>query len=292
MSKSTAFANLNLPPDWWLMPEARFNLGKWFLKCIVGLFVACKVNGDRQVALYTGFLITIDDNWYWISSGHCVEQIHYIVNNANTMVEINAMRWLDSTYPQNGASIPIAYQYLDMYYTTSTDVGIIKIRQYDRNVLDANPNLRQIGKEFWESPMPLEPIGYYLLGFPGEWGKLGSGVDPESTLRRNTFQSQLATLPLERIEIPEAHVSNEFWEDPTAFYGRIISSDELTPNSVKGMSGGPVFALYHTPEGVTYRLIGVQRSWDKETKAVRVEPVERVLEKLTQAGFIGKPGIV
>ncbi len=169
-----------LPPYWWLKQEARLNLGIWFLRCIVGRFVSCQINDDNQVALYTGFLIVVDGDWFWISAGHCVKQIRDLIAEAGKTAQIEAMRWIDDNNVRDGQSIPIAYQLLDMIYSADdiTDIGIVRLRTHDGNALEANPSLRQIGSDLRDTPLPIAPVGYYLLGFPGEWGQLRSIADP------------------------------------------------------------------------------------------------------------------
>ena len=62
--------------------------------------------------------------------------------------------------------------------------------------------------------------------------------------------------------------------DVPMFYGHLDWNDSL--DSIKGMSGGPVFAFRRTKKGLSYWLLAVQSTWLRDTKeiaACRIRPL-------------------
>lgn len=89
-------------------------------------------------------------------------------------------------------------------------------------------------------------------------------------------------LPIEPQSYPGPDEFDEFWSDPGAFYGRILSYSDTTPDeqptSVNGMSGAPIFSILRSGDRIDFRLVGIQRSEKKAQRLIRVEPIERVIE--------------
>lgn len=64
-------------------------------------------------------------------------------------------------------------------------------------------------------------------------------------------------LPIEREEKPPDCVVKPL----PRFYGRLLDRSVLDLN---GMSGGPVFGITRGEDGVRYKLVAIQSSWDED----------------------------
>ena len=98
----------------------------------------------------------------------------------------------------------------------------------------------------WRFP-PIEPDSYKLIGVPSELVK----VDPES----------LRIKPMVYHVYPIDSESSGFDEtDVPLFYGRVELGNMA--DSIKGVSGGPIFAFQSTEENnLRYWLVAIQSRW-------------------------------
>jgi hypothetical protein len=106
----------------------------------------------------------------------------------------------------------------------------------------------------WKNlPADFKPFKYLLLGIPNELTQQNGKV----------IQYMPSIHPVE--ELPERPDYIDEPEVPT-FYGKIVLGDDLT--SIKGMSGGPIFALQEINGQAKYFLYALQSGWVKAERVV------------------------
>lgn len=278
-----------LPTDWWRRKSTCQILLNWFKRYLLGLFLSVEIEGKVQHGLYTGFLLLYKENLMWATAGHIIDDIRKIKSNPN--VRIVRMRWLDDSKISGAESVPV---HSSNFRTSSAtefgiDFGFANITGLDRENILKNNRIKIMSEQGWKNLHIANPEGYYIIGYPKEWVETNEVRLPNNRILGSVL-ANAACIPVAQIEYPGKHPTKEFWNDPGAFYGRMLPySDEPghQPQNIKGMSGGPLISIERTPNReFRYRLFGIQRSWDENTRSIRVEPIENIISRMD--GMMGR----
>lgn len=270
----------SLPDDWWYRKSTCQILLDWFKRYLLGLFVSVEIEGKVQHGLYTGFLLLYKENLMWATAGHIIDEIRGIISNPS--IKIVRMRWLDDCKISGAESVPVHNYNLRTYSATDfgIDFGVADITGLDRENILRNDRVEIMTEQGWKNLHLAKSEGYYLIGYPKEWVETREERLPNNRILGSVL-ANAACVPVERIAYLGPHPTKEFWNHPEAFYGRIVPySDESghQPDNIKGMSGGPLISIERTPnQEVRYRLFGIQRSWDEDTRSIRVEPIQDII---------------
>ena len=271
-----------LPTDWWRRKSTCQILLNWFKRYLLGLFLSVEIEGKVQHELYTGFLLLYKENLMWATAGHIIDEIREIKSNPN--VRIVRMRWLDDSKISGAESVPVHSSNFRTYSATEfgIDFGVADITGLDRENILKNNRIEIMTEQGWKNLHLANPEGYYIIGYPKEWVETNEVRLPNNRILGSVL-ANAACIPVEQIEYPGKHPTKEFWNDPRAFYGGMLPySDEPghQPENIKGMSGGPLISIERTPNReFRYRLFGIQRSWDENTRSIRVEPIENIIPR-------------
>lgn len=223
----------------------------FFHRHVVPVFFTFQKETDAQSFVVTAFVLSVSDTWFLVTAGHCIREIEDITNHG---YKITHCQLIDSLGLDAKHLDPIPFVYQESYPVCISDnyafdYGIMVLSPYYKQLLQAN-NVQALNEDVWKK-QPSKVDFYMLLGVPGELVK----VNPTS----------IEIAPLLCFIEPINQRPEGFTEvDVDLFYGRIVLGEGIT--SVKGMSGGPIFAFHQNEKGeLRYWLIALQSRWLPES---------------------------
>jgi hypothetical protein len=248
------------------------NVLGFFSKHFVPIQIWVSKDADRQHAIYSAFVLSISNQWFLMTAGHCIKNIEQALAKGYVIDRCNL---IDSLGNEATDSHCLPFDWLaasptSMCYDESYDYGLVWIDDLYRRALEAN-GVQPIDEEAWEK-QPKDPDFYLVVGVPGDF----SSVSGDRT------EVMTSLHPVEAIqEIPEGFTRTEA---PT-FYGRIILDDVVT--DIRGISGGPLFALKKSPAGLKYWLLALQSRWLPESRLIAA-PLVRPMATFIKEFMDGK----
>lgn len=266
--------------DWWRSVEVCGVLCDWFSRHLLSLYLAYDARGERKHLVYTGFLLRYRGLLLWATAGHVIDELRSIREDA--ACQVRQMRWLDGSNVPHAESVIVHNRDLMMYSALSEgiDFGTAAIMGLDAANIVAGGRVVAITEEIWRNIESANPDGYYVIGYPEPWVSATSCLVGDGSVRWSV-RADLSCIPLRRIQGPPRGASEHSGRNEGAFYGRILpflDGEGYQPESIKGMSGGPVFSIERDAGGGTrYRLFGVQSSWWPESRVMLAEPIQRIL---------------
>jgi hypothetical protein len=276
VTEQTGSASSDEMPKNWRTEKLCRELSHELGKCIVSLFLVCQFKGERVPRHYafTGFLYRREFYAYWITAGHVVKEIERILDHEK--LESCWAELSDRAGPDEECSVVIAPEELRLMISLNEqgiDLGFLLLRQLYYECLAAVPENMFIDADSLGSESYLDYRGVYLLGCPFDSQEV---IDTElSNSTKRSVRIENLCLPVEPVRIPDQIPSEHgsFWDNPNAFYGRLLPFSDTGSRGVQlieGMSGGPIFSLEPSGlERVTPRLIGVQSSWLPRQRTIR-----------------------
>ena len=217
-----------------------------------------KDGSDPRYFIISGFLVSLDDNWYLATASHVLGQIDQLLEEHPERTYV--FRIVDHLGPESNhkLSIPFDYQnavrYRNEHEAIGADFGLVHISPFCRRQMEANPQT-PIDERNWRIEMDFEPVAHIILGIPYE------GVSPvgDSVVGRDTTNYQrfeVTALQVKQIPEPPEGISKcdypTFWAE--------LGATEL--KSIEGMSGCPILAFGKTNAGeAKYKVVAVQSGW-------------------------------
>ncbi|MGW8308720.1 MAG: hypothetical protein ACWGIK_23405 [Achromobacter pulmonis] len=233
-----------------------------------------KFDGAPAIYNFSAFVIEICDHWFGITAGHIFEELVNAKKSGsiltNWMIDDSAV----SSNPMPPTPIPFDIERNVHYFhdspTEGMDYAVFSLNSYlirraleNQGIFPIRPNQWR-GNDFGEYPH------WLLIGIPTALATLKYG---------KKFEKLIATIPLERCELPY-HQQEKEYEN---LHARILF-DQIDSGHKKfeidGVSGGPVFAVKFNNEGIVdYKLLGIQSSITGEVvNFCAAQPFLEVLE--------------
>jgi hypothetical protein len=212
---------------------------------------------EAKVLIINGFIVEAGGIWFYITAGHILSEIR---KSLEAGVEFDLWRFGDQT-TGNGFSGGIPYAFDVDEWSVIEDEGL----GLDCAVLALDPMYRMqleaggaipISKEAWGDQIADDDL-LALIGIPYE------------TLiydQKTNIRCGIVVIPLDSVEKPPKVGS----ETDTRFSARLQDSGNI--KDIKGMSGGPVFAVKKVEGRWEYKLIGVQSGWYPSKRIILVCP--------------------
>jgi len=252
--------------------------GELFKKHLLRLCVDYVVNEKRYVGVYTGFLLRIGNVPLWVSAGHAVEEIKSI-QTAQGISHVN-FGWADNCGIRDATRIPFRFDSVSSFafYEGGIDLGFVEIDGLALTAIESESGNEFLDVPAWQPFDKEKVVAHFLIGFPKE------AVRPIPELAVFAC-SQVVTgcfcLPVEKVAFRPDGEPKAFWDEPHAFYGQLKTT---TVADVKGMSGGPVFAVT-TDENqqMRYHLVAIQSKWIPDSRIIKGTPIEILIEPLVEA---------
>ena len=211
-----------------------------------------KGSGERFVT--SGFLMSIADVWYMATAGH-------VINDITKRMEQEPQRTyhfgiIDNfgSDARHGEIIPFdfrdALKWTTDHEITGADFGLILIEPFYRRLIEANHPMPFTEKQWrYERVEPFEH--YFMMGIPAETVK-----------KVNAEEKQYEMAMMALTELKELPPGIEPRPYPT-FYGELGPTRHI--NSIKGMSGCPIFGFAKDDQGNwRYWIVAVQITWYPE----------------------------
>lgn len=272
----------NLAPDWWQKAASCQTIAKLIERHLLGLFIAYRIGTQHHEYVFSGCKLYYKDFLFWLTAGHVIDLVDKM--RSGPEIDIRIMRWLDGCEIEGAHTIPVSnteFRTLSTYADgDGIDFGIGHIDGHDARAILHNPNARYLTELAWKNVDRSRPEGFYLVGFPGEWGE-HTEERISAKQAKHSFEAKVVCLPIRRIDYPDPHPNDEFWNDPEAFYGQILPYSDVPghqPKDIDGMSGGPIYSIERDEDGrMQYWPFGIQRSWDRGKRSIRAEPIHRII---------------
>jgi hypothetical protein len=218
---------------------------------------------DETFFAYSGFVIAIEDVWWFVTAGHVLKELHE--RSQNRQVRIKYLSLFDGFHdaPHEGG-IPFSLDGAGQWWIDNDDwgldAGVILLSPCYRAPLEAN-GVVPITPGCWEGIEEIQFDAYAVLGLPDHFleKKPTIGVRGERVIGGGravlTFLTSSDAQPREK-PIPRLP-----W-----FVGSLKASEAELKNMV-GMSGGPVFCLKNRQgQPPLYGVVAIQSWWDKERR--------------------------
>lgn len=219
--------------------------------------------------LASSFVLEVRGKWFLITAGHFLRQIDDAVA-ANGQVKVQLA---------DGLSSKGKFRMLLPYPYSRNECCVIDKDGLDFAVLPISPLMQETMKANGTKSLGLDCIRnaappdaeFSLHGLPTE---LIVDLSDES---RDSFLLSSTLLRLDRLPTCPPSITDE---PGLSFYGRL--RDGMQIKSIKGMSGGPIFAVGINDLGKkVYWLVAVQSCWDSKTKEIAgclVRPIAEAVE--------------
>ncbi len=230
------------------------------MRHLVPVFFTFRKGSHEQSSIITAFVLSISDQWFLVSAGHCLDEIE---ENIKRGYKISNCRLVDSL--GLGAkyydSIPFDYEGsfpVRLSGNPNFDYGFIYLTPYYRRLLEKN-NIQPLDEEVWKK-QPSKVDFYALIGLAQE-------------LTTVTSESMEARPSLHRIIPLDAKPEGFPQTEISLFYGRVLIGGPV--RSIKGMSGGPILAFHQEEDGhLKYWLIALQSSWLPQSRYICAYPTK------------------
>ncbi|SRR6266540_3389577 len=209
---------------------------------------------DNVTAPYviTAFVLSVQERWFLATAGHCLQGIDKYKEEGFSIHKCFLMDAM-GTGATHFEPFTFTYELAKPQYVPDSrdmDYGIIPLSTYYQGLLRAN-NISPLNEEVWRI-QPDEPEFFALIGVPLEHLR----IDERS------IGIVTALNWIEECEKPERLPDTEL----PLFYGKItLHSDQ---NSVRGMSGGPIFAFKEVNGQYKYWLKALQSRWIEQLEIV------------------------
>jgi uncharacterized protein (DUF433 family) len=215
-----------------------------------------RIEGDEQLACYSGFPLLVGDNWCYVTAGHIIQD-ELIPAVEEGHARINKYLLADYFGPEPKCNEPTPFEYEDAGKAhlddrrLGLDFALIHLRELYAKSLAAN-GIEPISRANWSNAPALTFESYAMLGVPTELS------EPVVRQGERGEQGGLA-ITLSLVTIERLECAPETVEMPPGdwFIGRV-----RVPFSIRGMSGGPIFGFRRNEAGRwTYHVLAVQSRW-------------------------------
>ncbi len=222
---------------------------------------------SRHTHTVTGWLIEMFDRLFWVTAGHCLKEIDDPLREGHIRVTRCLLMDKFGWKAQHNNEVYYPYELGDAFYLwepeTGFDFAILPLRPFYRDQILKNGN-EPINRSNWTHQSDLRFELYRMIGVPEDHvfrTPQSDGYDDVQlqpalmAVNRTTYENVIS----EDLRVPP---KSEEW-----FFGRL---DPGTGNqTVKGMSGGPIFGFRRNQNGQwTYHVAALQSWWDEKKRII------------------------
>lgn len=233
---------------------------------LVGLFVTYRHKTEEDAALpprfaaCSGTLIMIRGVCCYLTAGHVLKDLEEL--RASPQAEIVGATLADTFGLEPASKMPIPFDLKNARFfyvddeAEGLDFGVIALEPHYVRLLAKN-GVIALTEERWIHQERVEFNGYAMLGFPEEFAS--------SRICSSGFASVSPTfLGIKKLDAaPEGRTPTRHPQ----FIGQL--GDKSGLQSVKGMSGGPIFGFRLGPDGkLHYWIVALQSMWNSEKRIV------------------------
>ena len=237
---------------------------KFFSRHLVGLTIRYKYRKEAhqpaRFKAFSGTLIILQDVVCFLTAGHILKEIEEA--RSSEEVEIEAASLVDTLGAKPVSDVPIPFDLKNAHLiyvdddAAGLDFGVIPLRPHYVHLLAKN-GVVALAEENWIKQHTINYDVYWMLGFPEE-------LTSERISPPRDTSVQAIMFGVKKLDAaPDRRSPTEYPQ----FVGQLDPA--LSLNSIKGMSGGPIFGFKLMPNGqLRYWIVALQTSWERETRTV------------------------
>lgn len=242
------------------------ELGKHFvsLSCLHNR----KATDSQDTHVFSGFMTSIQGEWFYITAGHIIEFIRQSIEKGDTF---ECWRLSDATAGGKFAEMAVPFDFnIDEWAVLyveneGIDYAVTPITGLYKKQLEAG-GVTPLAENSWGSHAD-DHEQWALFGIPSETVE----HDGETVIT-----AKYVMVALHRTAAPtlaEDKANNQF-------FAKLTNNSEHAVKDVDGMSGGPIFGLTRIPSGWRYGVIGVQSGWYGSDRVVAACPISSFIQEL------------
>lgn len=242
-------------------------LVSYFHRHVVPLLFSFVKGENRQQVVVTAFALSVCDEWYLVTAGHCLKDISEMTKGHGYSLDTCYLIDSPGTDARDHSPLPFAYSIADSFYFSDDldlDYGLIRLGPYYQQLLARN-SVAALDEDAWQR-QPAAVDFYMLLGIPSDFV---GGELPDLTLGS----------ALLRVHKEDEKPSGFSGGGTPLFYGRLELNSGL--KSIRGMSGGPIFAFKQTETGeLRYWVTALQSRWLPDSRYIAACPTRLLGESI------------
>lgn len=233
--------------------------------------------GHSGVFHYSGFILDLGEQWYWVTAAHVFDhkEVGVEARRREGSISIDECTLNDSFTASGGKWNPIPFNYWDYDSVCCYDEAqgldfcAVKLSGHHRQLLEAN-GVVPLSEENWQHDDLSHFDGFCLIGLPQELED--TSITAESDGYHVKTKPTPAAVYVSRVE----HVPTDCVKPTPRFVGRV----QEQAGNVEGMSGGPIFGVHESDP--THFLIALQSSWLRQRRLVFGCPIGTVIQHLSR----------
>jgi hypothetical protein len=211
--------------------------------------------GEPKFYSYTGTIFEILGHWVIVTAGHVLRSIEEASKHPKVRVEAEVLVDYCGVGAKNNQPIPFkpleqGWLYIDDD-SLGLDFGLILVRPFFKASLQTN-GIMPLTSGQWNYPSTVIFEQHAIVGFPDEY----TGGQASSSGASMVGHVKPTYVPIRRLP-------DDTTKTFKRFKGEII--DKGNQESIKGMSGGPIFGFFKDGTIINYLLEALQVEWDKST---------------------------
>jgi hypothetical protein len=242
-----------------ITPDFVRAVGKHFvsLSC-----VQHPLKGMPKILVFSGFVIEILGEWYYVTAGHILRDIQAAIGAGS---KFNVWRLGDQTAGGRFKSSTIPYEFDESVWLIvedserGPDYATVHLGGIYRRPLEAG-GVEALGKDAWIDHLT-ESDHWALIGIPSE----SVTYDGKSVIT-----ARLLLVPL----VPADQPSGASTKSENQFYAKPVGESEQHFKNADGLSGGPVFSLKKVDHQWLYCVMGVQSAWYPSSRTLAICQIE------------------
>ena len=223
------------------------------------------------VIVYSGFVLSLHARWFWVTAGHCLKNENAIDEDERGLDDLlgtGRIKLLSAGFADyfgleapHRHCVPFPYEPGCAIQLFRKDLGLdfalIPLPDLIRAAFEKN-GIVAVSRENWIHQPNLSFSQFRILGFPSHFVHSGKNMNDELVA-----EFQPAMIAVDRLEPSTLEgVPANVW-----FVGQI--PPEVKIQSIKGMSGGPIYGLRKSETGQWfYHVIALQSWWRDKRRTI------------------------
>jgi hypothetical protein len=238
-------------------------IGRHFVTLSFDYVPPGKTLAEKRSGVVSGFVVEIDRIWFYVTAGHVIDELR-----EGLRIGGKFDRWrLDDQTAGNqfkGAAVPYDFSLERWFVLRDDDIGM------DYAATPLSPLYRENLKAGGVIPIVKEAWGRYPLKEYHEYALMGVPAETVINPRQGFVEARVMMIPLEPVDAPPSAGKTA----QNMFFAKLKfdATGTTRPESIKGMSGGPIFGLRKIEGQRKYWIVGVQSGWYENLLIVSVCP--------------------
>ncbi|MCX7429031.1 MAG: hypothetical protein NTW96_25820 [Planctomycetia bacterium] len=223
------------------------------------------------VIVYSGFVLSLHNRWFWVTAGHCLRNNYAITEDEKGLDDLLAagrIKLISTGFADyfgleapHRHCVPFSYEPGCTIHLHRKDLGLdfalIPLPDLVRIAFEKN-RIIAISRKNWIHQTRVTFTHFKILGFPSHLVQTSKSSDDELVAEFQPVMFAVDALNPTDVE----GVPSDIW-----FVGRI--PPEVKIQDIKGMSGGPIYGLRKSETGQWfYHVIALQSWWRDKSRTI------------------------